>query len=112
MRKMEVVVDFEPADEREWVSFAEHGHFQQKTNTFADLYINIRVKEHPIFKFVRPDIHTDHKLSISEAILGTKIKVSTFFGQKEVDVPPATHHGDIIRIKGYGAKYPIQGDHI
>ena len=109
---MQVAVDFEPADEREWITFPEFGHYQQRTDTYADLYINIIVKRHPLFTFKRPDIHTDHYLSISEAILGKELKVQTIYGIKEVTVPKATHHGDTIRIKGHGARLPKQGDHI
>ncbi|CAI2375639.1 unnamed protein product [Moneuplotes crassus] len=112
MRKLEALVDFEPADERKIIVFPEYGHYQQRSDTFADLYVHIKVKKHPIFTFKRPDIHTTHQLTISEAILGTTLKVNTIFGVKEVQVPASTNHGDKIRIKGYGARLPRIGDHV
>jgi molecular chaperone DnaJ len=111
-RKKEVVLDFDPADERETFVFEQYGHFRQKTNNFADMYVKIKVKEHPIFKFVRPHIHSDYYLTISEAILGTSLKVYTIYGAKEVKVPPGTNHGDSITIKDHGTKLPVKGDHI
>ena len=80
--------------------FKGEGHYQYRTNTFADLYINIKVKEHPIFRLRAPDIHSDYYLTISEAILGTKLKVYTIYGQKEVEVPPGTTHGTTVVLKG------------
>jgi len=112
MRKKDVAIDFEPGDDREIFFFKELGHFKQRVNNFADLYVNIKVKEHPIFRFERPHIHSDYYLTVSEAILGKKLEIYTIFGKKEVEVLPGTAHGSKVTVKGFGAKVPEQGDHI
>ena len=112
MRKKDIVVDVEPWFSNKVLVFEKEGHFKYRTNTYADLIINIIVKEHPIFKFVKPNVHSEYYLTVSQSILGTKLNVYTIYGLKEVEIPPGTNDGDSIRIEGYGPKSPQKGDHI
>lgn len=36
----------------------------------------------------------------NQAVLGTRIKVKTLTGEKEIDVKPSTSHGDKMKLKG------------
>ncbi len=55
-------------------------------------------------KFLREgsDIFTDAALAIPQIVLGDTIDISTVSGSVKVKVPPATHPGSLIRIKGKG----------
>ena len=74
----------------------------------GDLLIVIR--EIPHKKFVRrdSDIWTSYPIKITTAALGGKRKFKNVDGSEiEIDIPPGTQFGDILKLKGKGL--PIQG---
>lgn len=70
----------------------------------GDLYIEINVKSHPVFKREGKDILMDLEISFIDATLGTSIKVPTAYGEVELTVPEGSQYGDVLRIKGKGFK--------
>jgi DnaJ-class molecular chaperone len=50
------------------------------------------------------DIHSDVRLTIDQAILGTVAEVATLAGKASVKIPPGTSSGVKLRLKGKGAK--------
>lgn len=68
----------------------------------GDLYIDIVVKEHPVFKRVGDDIVCRLPISFVDAILGTEVKLPFFGEEIKVTIPPGTQPGERIRIKGKG----------
>ncbi len=79
----------------------------------GDLYFNIRVQEHPVFKRDKNNIFVDKKIKLSEAALGTTVDVPTLDGSKRLKVPAGTQPGTKLRIKGAGVpnfKKPGRGD--
>jgi DnaJ-class molecular chaperone len=51
-----------------------------------------------------PDIHSELRLSLDKAILGTVADVPTLGGRAKVKVPPGTSSGVRLRLKGKGAR--------
>jgi DnaJ-class molecular chaperone len=78
------------------------GRGQQSAGGAGDLYIVTRVREHPYFRREDLDILLDVPLSLSEALLGTKVTVPTLDGPVTVTVPPGTSSHAKLRIKGRG----------
>jgi len=79
----------------------------------GDLHINLTVKPHPIFKREGNDIYVDAPVTISEAVLGGKIKVPTLDGDVTMTLPSGTDSGKKFRLKGKGipnAKTKVRGD--
>ncbi len=68
----------------------------------GDLYIILRVKPEKDFERKGSDLYTRATVSMTEAALGTKIKVPTLDGEVEMDVPSGTQPGDILRLSGKG----------
>lgn len=68
----------------------------------GDLYINIRVAPHEIFKRKDFDIYIDSHISFSKATLGTEIKVPTVDGDVKYEVPAGTQPGMVFRLRGKG----------
>ena len=68
----------------------------------GDLYFNIEIGKHPIFKRDENDIHIDCEVNLTDALLGTTIEVKTLTGMKQVKVPPATQSHSKLRLKGLG----------
>jgi molecular chaperone DnaJ len=68
----------------------------------GDLYVVIRVKEHPLFRREENDIVCDLPLSFPQAALGADIEVPTLEGMTRVRIPPGTQSGTVLRLKGKG----------
>jgi len=69
----------------------------------GDLYVVLRVKEHPQFHRDGDDLVYEKTLSFAQACLGTLLEIPTPDHQKaRLKVNPGTQHGTTFRIKGQG----------
>lgn len=77
---------------------------QQNTNIPAgDLFITIRVKEHPIFKRMGADLFSHKNISMTDAMLGREIEVDLIDGSTvKVKIPAGTQPEQKIRLKQKG----------
>ena len=82
----------------------------------GDLFIIIRIEEHPVFRRESDDIHVTVPVSISEAALGAKIEVPTIDGRAQLKIPPGTQSGQKLRMREKGVpsatKDGVRGDEI
>jgi molecular chaperone DnaJ len=81
----------------------------------GDLYITIRVEEHPFFKRDGDDIHITVPVRIDEAGLGTKIEVPTIDGRALLKIPQGTNNGQKFRLREKGvsnSRSSTRGDQI
>jgi curved DNA-binding protein len=74
----------------------------RKGGPSGDLYLQISVREHPIFIREGDDLIVEKEVSFSEAALGTMIEVPTLEGTKKVKIPPGTQSHTKMRLKGLG----------
>ena len=69
----------------------------------GDLYIQIKVLEHPVFKREGDDLIIKKDIKYSEAILGTETEVSSIDKKTlRLKIPPGTHNNARFRLQGYG----------
>lgn len=81
----------------------------------GDLYITIRVGEHPFFKRDGDNIDIQVPLTVSEAGLGAKIEVPTIDGRALLKIPQGTQNGQKFRLREKGvtnARKNTRGDEI
>lgn len=81
---------------------------------YGDLYLEIRVAEHPKFSREGRTIFSSESISLVQAVLGATIKVDTIHGKEAVKVPAGTQDGTILTIKWKGSpslKSDALGDH-
>ncbi|HMF77457.1 MAG TPA: molecular chaperone DnaJ [Bryobacteraceae bacterium] len=81
----------------------------------GDLYITIRVEEHPFFKRDGDNINIEIPLTLSEAGLGAKIEVPTIDGRALLKIPQGTQNGQKFRLREKGVfngKKNLRGDEI
>jgi molecular chaperone DnaJ len=81
----------------------------------GDLYITIRVEEHPFFKRSGDNIEVQVPLSVSEAGLGAKIEVPTIDGRALLKIPQGTQNGQKFRLRDKGvfnSRKNTRGDEI
>lgn len=70
---------------------------------FGDLYVEVHVKEHKIFKRAGDDLLIDAPITYPQAVLGGSIKVPTIEGKEiEVTIPKGTQFGSVIKVQGNG----------
>jgi curved DNA-binding protein len=68
----------------------------------GDLYLQISVRDHPIFTREGDDLVVEKEVGFSEAVLGTTVDVPTLEGKKRVKVPAGTQSHTKMRLKGLG----------
>jgi molecular chaperone DnaJ len=68
----------------------------------GDLYVVLKVKEHPIFERDQHDLHCTVPVNVSQAALGTTIDLLTLDGLQNVKVPEGAQPGQQIKLKGLG----------
>jgi curved DNA-binding protein len=68
----------------------------------GDLYLQISVRDHPVFTREGDDLVVEKEVGFSEAVLGTTVEVPTLEGKKRVKVPPGTQSHTKMRLKGLG----------
>ncbi|MBW8481996.1 molecular chaperone DnaJ [Actinomadura parmotrematis] len=70
----------------------------------GDLYVNIKVRPHPVFGRSGDNLTLDVPVTFAEAALGGEVKVPTFQGQPvTLRLPEGTPNGRVLRVKGRGA---------
>jgi len=70
----------------------------------GDLYLDIEVAEHPVYRASGRDIYIDLPLTPWEAVLGTSVRLPTPAGAVTLKVPPGTRAGQELRLSGRGMK--------
>ncbi len=69
----------------------------------GDLYVQIRLLEHPIFRREGDDLYLEKEIRFSEALAGTEVDVPTIDGKTlRLKVPAGTQCNAKFRLKGYG----------
>ncbi len=69
----------------------------------GDLYIQVRVLDHPVFSRQGDDLYMTKEVRYSEAVLGTEIEVPTIYGSTlRMKVPAGSQPNAKLRLKGYG----------
>ncbi|MBE6138371.1 MAG: molecular chaperone DnaJ [Firmicutes bacterium] len=68
----------------------------------GDVYLEFKVKSHPLFERVENDIYLELPITITDAVLGCKKDVPTLTGKVSVSINAGTETGDKYRLKGKG----------
>ena len=69
----------------------------------GDVYVEVKVKPHPLFERKGDDIYIETPITLKEAVLGGKITAPTIAGDVSVNVPKNSSSGTVLRLKGRGA---------
>ncbi len=68
----------------------------------GDLYVVVKVKEHPVFTREGADLHCTIPINVAQAVLGDALRVPTLDGEETLAIPPGTQHGATFRLRGRG----------
>jgi len=75
----------------------------------GDLYLNISLRSHPLYRATGHDLYLDLPLAPWEAVLGTAVEVPTPGGVVRLKVPPGTQAGRHLRLPNRGLPKPKEG---
>jgi molecular chaperone DnaJ len=78
------------------------GHDGESGAPPGDLYINIKVKEHPELMRDGEDLIHRMKVNFVQATLGTELRVPTLEGDAQVTIEAGTQPGATVKLRGEG----------
>jgi molecular chaperone DnaJ len=70
----------------------------------GDLYVEVHVREHPIFQRQGNDLYCELPIRFGQAALGAELMVPTLEGEVPIQIPPETQTGQQFRLRGRGVK--------
>lgn len=73
----------------------------------GSLYVQILIKEHPVFQRQESELICEVPISYSAAVLGSEVQVPSLEGQVKLKIPAGTPSGKVFRLKNKGI--PILG---
>ncbi len=72
----------------------------------GDALVEISVNPHRFFSRQGDDIHLDLPITLTEAVLGSRVRVPTPTGTVTLTVPKGSNTGAVLRLKGKGVSRP------
>jgi DnaJ-class molecular chaperone len=78
----------------------------------GDLFLQIEIAYDPSLRIEGLDVYGEVALSVTDAVLGVEIDVSTLSGNVKMTIPSATQTGTVFRLKERGVQNGMaKGDH-
>ena len=68
----------------------------------GDLYVDVRVKSHPLFERDGKHLTCEVPITFAQAALGTELDIPILTGKHHIAVPAGTQPGEILRLRGQG----------
>ena len=95
-------------DSGDRIRLANEGEAGENGGPHGDLYVQIQVQEHPIFKRDEANLHCEVPISFATAALGGELEVPTLESRVNLKIPAETQTGKLFRMRGKGVK-PVRG---
>lgn len=68
----------------------------------GDLWIQVRVEPHPVFRREGSDLEFDLPITLAEAVSGARVEVPTLDSKATLTIPPGTSSHSRLRLRGQG----------
>jgi curved DNA-binding protein len=68
----------------------------------GDLFLEVKIQEHPHVRVDGKDLHVDLPVTIPEAVNGAEVRLPTFEGPVSLRVPKGAQNGTRLRLRGKG----------
>ena len=91
-------------DKGDRIRLAGEGERGDRGGPPGDLYVEIVVREHPIFARDGNHLYCEVPISFTAATLGGELQVPTLDGQVNLKVPAETQTGKLFRLRGKGVR--------
>lgn len=93
-------------DEGNRVQITGEGEPGERGGPAGDLFLVIHMKEHDVFERDGEHLLCQVKVGFAQAALGSKVKVPSLDGERELEVPAGTQSGETFVLKGAGFPRP------
>ena len=90
------------------IRLASEGEAGEAGGPPGDLYVQVQVKQHPIFEREENNLYCEVPISFVTAALGGELEVPTLDGRVSLKIPAETQSGKMFRMRGKGVK-PVRG---
>lgn len=70
----------------------------------GDLYVEIHIRQHPVFQRDGDDLHCEMPISFVTAALGGEVEIPTLDGAAAIKIPAETQTGKVFRLRGKGIR--------
>jgi molecular chaperone DnaJ len=71
----------------------------------GDLYVVIKVADHPVFERRESDLHCTLPINVAQAALGAEIEIETFYGPQTIRIPEGTQSGAHFKLRNLGVPH-------
>lgn len=78
------------------------GHAGDVGGRSGDLYVQVTVAEDERFQREGTELVTVSEVPVTTAMLGATVSVPTLDGDREIEVPAGSQHGDTVKLRGEG----------
>lgn len=91
-------------DNGQRIRLKERGGAGRNGAPAGDLYVIVRVGDHPLLKRRGNDLSINVPVTFTEAVMGTQVRVPTLTDAVTLKVPPGTKSGSVLRVRGRGVQ--------
>ncbi len=91
-------------DEGDQIRLAGEGEAGEGGGPAGDLYVQVRLKPHAVFKRDGDNLHCEVPVSFAQATLGAEVEVPTLDGRASIKVPAGTQSEKAFRLRGKGVR--------
>lgn len=92
-------------DSGQTISLRGQGDPGIKGGPSGDLFIEVIVKDHPIFERQGNDIVCEMPITFTQAVLGAEMEVPTLDGKVKYNIPEGTQTATVFRLRSKGVPY-------
>ena len=90
------------------IRLSGEGEAGPESGPAGDLFVQMSVKEHPLFERDGKHLYCEVPISFADAALGGELEVPTLDGRVKLKIPSETQTGKLFRLRGKGVK-PVRG---
>ncbi|MHB1516046.1 MAG: molecular chaperone DnaJ [Acidiferrobacteraceae bacterium] len=91
-------------DEGDQIRLAGEGEAGEHGGPPGDLYVQVKIKPHPLFRREGDDLHCEMPVSFVIAALGGEVGIPTLDGRANLKIPPETQSDKVFRLRGKGVR--------
>lgn len=89
-------------DDATKLRIAGQGNPGQRGGPAGDLYLVLKMRQHPLFERKGDDLHEELPITFAEAALGAEVQVPTLTGKVTMKIPAGVQSGQHLRLTGQG----------
>lgn len=97
-------------DTGDQIRLTGEGEADPRGGPSGDLYVQVRIKPHPIFKREEDDLYCEMPVSFATAVLGGELEIPTLDGRAKLKIPPETQSEKLFRLRHKGVRNVRSGN--